>query len=206
MVILMGLSLFAHSWNPSTSETQPQARLCNPRPASKHESWTPCTSEKKEVKEVTLFCVYESETPLKTCSFKQSMRENSGVTVWGAVCNEVTEPSDPFWQLCLHLSPRCCTLSSQPAGPWLMDQKGRCILAVIMNTVVSLVWQRTAFPCLQGLRCKFSHFHSRSKMEVLYLNGSCMRRLKVWAWRDTAFWGRKQELMDSSCWVFLAAP
>lgn len=58
--------------------TQPQARLCNSHPASRHESWTPCISEKKEV---TLFCVYESESPLKTCSFKQSVRENSDVSV-----------------------------------------------------------------------------------------------------------------------------
>lgn len=43
-------------------------------------------------------------------------------------------PFDSFACPAAHVAVRC----PQPAGPRLMDQKGRCILAVTMNTVVSL--------------------------------------------------------------------
>lgn len=155
MLILTGLRQFAEGWNSLTFEDRDTSQAMQST-----------ASEQVQRLDTVCKCEERSDTLHTECmSLKPHWKHTVLSTLWKRWNSGITEvqfanrsqshqpPCDSFAHT-PHWCPCPIACRSRPK-----NQKGRCIFAVNMDTVMALVWSRTAFPCLQRLRYKYSHFH-----------------------------------------------
>lgn len=141
------LSISGHSHKPDLVIHMQWARLCTICKCDERiDTWhIQCMSLKPHWKHAVLSTLWE--------------RWNSGTTVWGAVCKEVTEPSVPIWQLCSHTSLVPALLYAVPFSCKTKESEGERHFCCQYGHSGGSGVIKDSFSCLQRPRYKYSRFH-----------------------------------------------